>query len=66
MVLSTVRLRRIRAVDPVGQTVTAEAGVTLPQLLDAARENRDRAFGLRACRQVSHVRGRTVWRSEPA
>ncbi len=38
VVLSTTRLQRIRALDPVGQTVTAEAGVTLQQLQDAARE----------------------------
>jgi FAD/FMN-containing dehydrogenase len=38
VVLSTARLQRIRALDPVGQTVTAEAGVTLQQLQDAAHE----------------------------
>ncbi len=38
LVLSTARLQRIRALDPVGQTVTAEAGVTLQQLQDAARD----------------------------
>jgi FAD/FMN-containing dehydrogenase len=38
LVLSTARLQRIRELDPVGQTVTAEAGVTLQQLQDAARE----------------------------
>ncbi|MDH4393238.1 MAG: FAD-binding oxidoreductase [Aquabacterium sp.] len=38
LVLSTARLQRIRAIDPVGQTATAEAGVTLQQLQDAARE----------------------------
>ena len=38
LVLSTARLRRIRALDPIGQTVTAEAGVTLLQLQDAARD----------------------------
>jgi len=38
LVLSTARLQRIRAVDPVGQTLTAEAGVTLQQVQDAARE----------------------------
>ncbi|TDM08425.1 MAG: hydroxyacid dehydrogenase [Ideonella sp. MAG2] len=38
LVLSTTRLQRIRALDTVGQTVTAEAGVTLQQLQDAARE----------------------------
>jgi len=38
LVLSTARLQRIRALDPVGQTVTAEAGVTLQQVQDAARE----------------------------
>ena len=38
LVLSTARLQRIRALDPVGQTITAEAGVTLQQVQDAARE----------------------------
>ena len=38
LVLSTARLQRIRALDPVGQTLTAEAGVTLQQVQDAARE----------------------------
>jgi FAD/FMN-containing dehydrogenase len=38
LVLSTARLHRIRTLDPVGQTVTAEAGVTLQQLQDAARD----------------------------
>ena len=38
LVLSTARLQRIRALDPIGQTITAEAGVTLQQLQDAARE----------------------------
>jgi FAD/FMN-containing dehydrogenase len=38
LVLSTARLQRIRAVDPVGQTITAEAGVTLQQLQDTARD----------------------------
>ena len=38
LVLSTTRLQRIRALDAVGQTVTAEVGVTLQQLQDAARE----------------------------
>ena len=38
LVLSTARLQRIRALDRVGQTITAEAGVTLQQLQDAARE----------------------------
>ena len=38
LVLSTARLRRIRALDAVGQTVTVEAGVTLQQTQEAARE----------------------------
>ncbi len=38
LVLSTARLQRIRALDPVGHTLTAEAGVTLQQVQDAARE----------------------------
>lgn len=38
LVLSTARLQRIRDLDTLGHTVTAEAGVTLLQLQDAARE----------------------------
>jgi len=38
LVLSLTRLRRIRSVDPINQTIEAEAGVTLQQLQDAARE----------------------------
>ncbi|MCK6401681.1 MAG: FAD-binding oxidoreductase [Sphaerotilus natans subsp. sulfidivorans] len=38
LVLSTARLQRIRALDPVGQTITVEAGVTLQQVQDAARD----------------------------
>jgi FAD/FMN-containing dehydrogenase len=38
LVLSTARLTRIRALDPVGQTLTAEAGVTLQQVQDSARD----------------------------
>lgn len=38
LVLSLTRLKRIRSVDPVNQTIEAEAGVTLQQLQDAARE----------------------------
>ncbi len=38
LVLSTARLQRIRAVDAVGATLTAEAGVTLQAVQDAARE----------------------------
>jgi FAD/FMN-containing dehydrogenase len=45
LVLSTARLQRIRALDPVGQTVTVEAGVTLQQVQDAARDA-DRLFPL--------------------
>ena len=38
IVLSTTRLNRIRAVDPVGLTLTTEAGVTLQQVQDAAAQ----------------------------
>ncbi len=38
VVLSTARLNRIRALDPVGRTLTAEAGVKLQQVQDAARD----------------------------
>jgi FAD/FMN-containing dehydrogenase len=38
IVLSTTRLNRVLGVDPIGMTITAEAGVTLQQLQDAARE----------------------------
>jgi FAD/FMN-containing dehydrogenase len=38
IVLSTARLNRVRAIDPVGNAITAEAGVTLQQLQDAAAE----------------------------
>ncbi|HSW05204.1 FAD-binding oxidoreductase [Aquabacterium sp.] len=38
VVLSTARLNRVRAIDPVGNTLTAEAGVTLQQVQDAAQE----------------------------
>jgi FAD/FMN-containing dehydrogenase len=38
LVLSLTRLKRIRSVDPVNQTIEAEGGVTLQQLQDAARE----------------------------
>ncbi|MCW5660264.1 MAG: FAD-binding oxidoreductase [Burkholderiaceae bacterium] len=38
VMLSTARLNRVRAIDPVGQTLTAEAGVTLQQVQDAARD----------------------------
>lgn len=38
VVLSTARLNRVREVDAVGQTITVEAGVTLQQVQDAARE----------------------------
>ena len=37
LVLSTARLQRIRVVDPVGCTITVEAGVTLQQVQDAAQ-----------------------------
>ena len=38
IVLSTARLNRVRAVDPVGHTLTVEAGVTLQQVQEAARD----------------------------
>jgi FAD/FMN-containing dehydrogenase len=38
IVLSTARLKKLRALDPVGNTLSAEAGVTLQQLQDAAQE----------------------------
>jgi FAD/FMN-containing dehydrogenase len=38
IVLCTARLNRVRAVDPVGHTLTVEAGVTLQQVQDAARD----------------------------
>lgn len=38
LVLSTARLQGVRALDPVGQTITVEAGVTLQQVQEAARE----------------------------
>ena len=36
IVLSTARLNRVRAADPVGMTLTCEAGVTLQQVQEAA------------------------------
>ena len=36
--LSTERLNQIIAIDPVGKTITVEAGVTLQQIQDAARD----------------------------
>jgi FAD/FMN-containing dehydrogenase len=38
VVLSMVRMNRVRAIDPVNNTITAEAGVTLAALQAAARE----------------------------
>jgi FAD/FMN-containing dehydrogenase len=38
IVLSLTRLNRIRAIDPVGNTMVVEAGVTLQAVQDAARE----------------------------
>ncbi|WP_241673121.1 FAD-binding oxidoreductase [Lacisediminimonas profundi] len=38
LVLSTQRLRRVRAVDPLNNTLTVEAGVTLLEVQQAARE----------------------------
>ena len=37
IVLSTARLNRVRAIDPVGQTITVEAGVTLQHVQEAAQ-----------------------------
>jgi FAD/FMN-containing dehydrogenase len=37
IVLSTARLKRVRGIDPVGNTVAAEAGVTLQQVQDEAQ-----------------------------
>ncbi|MBC8130310.1 MAG: FAD-binding oxidoreductase [Rhizobiaceae bacterium] len=45
IVLSTERLRRIRDVDPAGNTLVAEAGVTLAEV-QAAAEAADRFFPL--------------------
>ncbi len=52
LVLSTARLQRIRALDAVGHTITAEAGVTLQQVQDAARDA-DRLFPLSLAAQGS-------------
>jgi FAD/FMN-containing dehydrogenase len=38
LVLSLARLNKLRAVDPVNNTIVVEAGVTLQQVQDAARE----------------------------
>ncbi|MGY8525171.1 FAD-binding oxidoreductase [Paracidovorax citrulli] len=45
VVLSLKRLNRIRQVDPLNNTITAEAGVILQQIQEAAREQ-DRLFPL--------------------
>lgn len=45
IVLSCRRMQKIRALDPVGNTITAEAGVVLTTLQEAAR-NVDRLFPL--------------------
>jgi FAD/FMN-containing dehydrogenase len=45
IVLSTQRLNRIRALDPAGNTLTAEAGCVLANIQQAAEE-RDRLFPL--------------------
>ncbi|WP_315782056.1 MULTISPECIES: FAD-binding oxidoreductase [unclassified Bradyrhizobium] len=38
IVLSLSRLNRIRAIDPIGQTIVVDAGVVLAKVQDAARE----------------------------
>jgi FAD/FMN-containing dehydrogenase len=45
IVLSTARLNRVRSLDPMGNTLTSEAGVTLQQVQHAAQEA-DRLFPL--------------------
>ncbi|MGI9437191.1 MAG: FAD-binding oxidoreductase [Geminicoccaceae bacterium] len=45
VVLSLARLNRIRAIDPIGDTITVEAGVVLEHVQDAASEV-DRLFPL--------------------
>ena len=52
LVLSLERMRRIRQVDPVGDTITAEAGVILQDLQDAAA-GADRLFPLSLASQGS-------------
>jgi FAD/FMN-containing dehydrogenase len=52
IVLSTARLNRVRAIDPVGQTITVEAGVTLQQVQEAA-QGVDRLFPLSLAAQGS-------------
>jgi FAD/FMN-containing dehydrogenase len=52
LVLSLARLKRIRSVDPINQTIEAEAGVTLQTLQDAARES-GRLFPLSLAAQGS-------------
>jgi FAD/FMN-containing dehydrogenase len=45
VILSTARLKRIRAIDPVNDTITVEAGVVLKEI-QAAAERADRLFPL--------------------
>ena len=52
IVLSTARLNRVRAIDPIGQTITVEAGVTLQQVQEAA-QGVDRLFPLSLAAQGS-------------
>ena len=52
LVLSTARLQRIRSLDPLGNTITAEAGITLQAVHDAARAA-DRLFPLSLAAQGS-------------
>ncbi len=56
LVLSLKRMRRILSVDPVNDTIHAEAGVTLQALQDAAKEY-DRLFPLTLASQGSAAVG---------
>ena len=56
LVLSLKRMRRIIAVDPVNDTIHAEAGVTLQELQDAAQAH-DRLFPLTLASQGSAAVG---------
>ncbi len=52
LVLSLARLKRIRQVDPINNTIEVEAGVTLQQVQEAARQA-DRLFPLSLAAQGS-------------
>ncbi len=52
LVLSLLRVNRVRSIDPLNNTLIAEAGVTLLQLQEAAREA-DRLFPLSLAAQGS-------------